>query len=153
MPSGLPEPTNLKEQRELLDSLADNKTLVKLVGLVPGLLDTILKEAGKITILAPNEMAFGALPQVLVAFLTDPKNVEVLSQVLRYHVIFNNGNLLGEPYPPSIQIDQVLVPPSLQGAVDNIVNSARQSMGHGGRVRLHSLPFWLSHKNPANNRA
>ncbi len=147
-----------QQQNELLDSLQSNTTLVTLVGLVPGLLDLLLSQAGSVTILAPTEEAFANVSPVVTDFLTDPANVETLKTVLQYHVIKSNNNLLGESFPASIQIDTVLIPPSLQSAVNDLVNSAPvvpqvipvpmvQMMGAGG----HGFPSWMVAKKPNNN--
>ena len=134
---------------ELVSSLSNNKTLVQLVGLVPGLLDTLTASAADITVLAPSDSAFAALPPALVTFLTDPNNVDTLATVLKYHVISNTSDLAGEKLPPSIQIDSVLVPPSLQAAVAQIASSA--SMPTPTRTGYKNIPSWLKPRNPGNN--
>ena len=104
-----------------------------------------MESAGSITVLAPTEAAFHKLPVPLVEYLTNPKNVDVLAKVLKYHVIKNDSSLLGEGYPSKISIDSVLVPPTLTDAVASIVNSAPPIH--------HNIPLWMMNKNPGNNRA
>ena len=51
-----------------------------------GLVDT-LKGAGPFTVFAPTDAAFAALPAGLVDALLKPENVEILKQILLFHVI------------------------------------------------------------------
>lgn len=50
-------------------------------------LDTVLEGDGPFTLLAPTNAAFDALDPATLAFLTDPANVLVLEDALRYHVL------------------------------------------------------------------
>ena len=120
--------------------------------MVPGLLDLLLSQAGSVTVLAPTEEAFAAVPKVVTDFLTDPANVDTLKKVLQYHVIKSDNNLLGESFPASIQIDTVLIPPSLQSAVNDLANSAQVVHRVQMRGTHHmEIPSWMIHKKPNNN--
>ena len=50
-------------------------------------LENLLRTTDPLTVFAPTEKAFAALPSDLVAFLLDPANVEFLQELLAYHVI------------------------------------------------------------------
>lgn len=77
------------------------------------------------TLLAPSNAAFRKLPQSVFQALLKPENREVLKQILFYHVVDpNNSNLAGEPYPQIINLDQVLIPPSLQPTIERLIEQA-----------------------------
>lgn len=77
------------------------------------------------TVLAPSNKAFRKLPQSVFQALLKPENREVLKQILFYHVIDpNNSNLAKENYPQIINIDQVLIPPSLQPTIERLIEQA-----------------------------
>jgi uncharacterized surface protein with fasciclin (FAS1) repeats len=63
----------------------DFSTLVAAVG-AAGLVET-LQGPGPFTVFAPTNEAFAALPEGLVDALLLPENVEVLTQILTYHVV------------------------------------------------------------------
>jgi uncharacterized surface protein with fasciclin (FAS1) repeats len=141
----------VKQQQELLNSLVSNPTLLTLVGLVPGLQDQLLSQAGGVTVLAPSEEAFAKVPSIVINFLTDPANVDALKTVLEYHLIKSDSSLLAlQSFGPSIQIERVLIPPSLERVVNNLINSVHDvnpviPMGD------NSLPTWMLAKKPNNN--
>jgi len=144
-----------RTEQTVLNALENNPTLVALVGLVPGLLDTLVSSAGSITILAPTESAFGQVQPAVVQILKDPANVSVLEQVLKYHVMTPNAsNLLKEPYPTVIQINSVLIPPSLSVAVASIASPSFAS-GTGGplytQAKQLNVPSWLAKPRSNNN--
>lgn len=64
---------------------ADHTTLVAAVQ-AAGLVET-LEGPGPFTVLAPNNMAFAALPAGTVDSLLEPQNKPMLTAVLTYHVI------------------------------------------------------------------
>ena len=135
-----------RTEQAVLSALENNSTLVALVGLVPGLLDTLVSSADSITILAPSDNAFGQVPVVVLDFLKNPANVSVLEQVLKYHVIApNTSNLLNEAYPTVIPISNVLIPPSLSEAVASIAK------GTTTKAKQLNVPKWLSRPRRNNN--
>lgn len=62
------------------------------------LTDVFRAESGK-TILAPDSTAFKALSNTTIAYLTDPVNVNVLREVLLYHVLIEIMPYLSNSYP------------------------------------------------------
>ena len=136
-----------RTEQTVLSALENYPTLVTLVGLVPGLLDTLVSSAGSITILAPSESAFGQVPAAVVEFLKRPDNVSVLEQVLKYHVVApNTSNLLKEAYPTVIPINKVLIPPSLTDAVASIAQGTTTS-----QAKQLNVPSWLARPRSNNN--
>ena len=132
--------------RPLLTTLEKNPTLVKLVGLIDGLLEFLVSTQENITILAPSERAFQQLPKEVVAFLTDPKNINVLDKVLRYHILVPNTNtLINERYPKVIPIDKVLIPPSLSPDIAAIPVSTTT------QTKQLNVPKWLVRPRRNNN--
>ena len=130
----------------LLTTLEKNPTLVKLVGLIDGLLEFLVSTQENITILAPSEMAFRQLPKEVVAFLTDPKNINTLDKVLRYHILVPNTNtLINERYPKVIPIDKVLIPPSLSPDIAAIPVSTTT------QTKQLNVPKWLVRPRRNNN--
>lgn len=150
----LVDPVLAQQQQDLLNSLQDKPTLLTLVGLVPGLQEFLLSKAGSVTVLAPTEEAFAKVPKVVTNFLTDPTNVDILRKVLQFHLISSDNNLLGESFPPAIQIENVLIPPSLQSAVSDLANSVQVvpsvQMMSGHNMGL-DIPSWAIYKKPNNN--
>lgn len=141
-----------QQQNELLASLQNNTTLLTLVGLVPGLQDQLLAKAGSVTVLAPSEEAFAEVPQVVTDFLTDPANVDALKTVLEYHLINSDSSLLNsQSFGPSIPIDKVLIPPSLESAVNDLINSAPVFSQVIPVAGVHGFPSWMFAKKPNNN--
>lgn len=61
------------------------KTLAKALG-AAGLVET-LQGAGPFTVLAPTDDAFAKVPRATLEALLDPKNKELLTNVLTYHVV------------------------------------------------------------------
>ena len=130
----------------LLTTLEKNPTLVKLVGLIDGLLEFLVSTQENITILAPSERAFEQLPKEVVAFLTDPKNINTLDKVLRYHILVPNTNtLINERYPKVIPIDKVLIPPSLSPDIAAIPVSTTT------QTKQLNVPKWLVRPRRNNN--
>ena len=71
----------------------DHTTLVAAVKAAG--LEDVLVNAGPITVFAPNNAAFGALPAGTVAELVKPENKAKLSRIIKYHASPGNyqGNL------------------------------------------------------------
>ncbi|MFM8266466.1 MAG: fasciclin domain-containing protein [Ilumatobacteraceae bacterium] len=70
---------------DVASSTADFSTLVAAVS-AAGLVET-LKGEGPFTVFAPTDAAFAALPAGLLDKLLLPENVDVLTQILSYHVV------------------------------------------------------------------
>jgi phosphate transport system substrate-binding protein len=72
----------------IVDIAAGNENFSTLVSLVQaaGLVETLSSE-GPFTVFAPTNDAFTALPAEVVEYLTDPDNVDILTQILTYHVV------------------------------------------------------------------
>ena len=70
---------------DTINAFGDFPTLV--FALLLSQLSTELKLEGPFTLFAPNEDAFEALPDGAISFLVLPENIDLLSQVLLYHVI------------------------------------------------------------------
>jgi hypothetical protein len=76
----------LVQSQSIVDLAVDTEDLSTLVDLVTaaGLVDT-LAGPGNFTVFAPTNAAIGALPAEVVESLTDPNNVDDLTDVLLYH--------------------------------------------------------------------
>jgi phosphate binding protein len=76
------------QEQNIVEIAAGNEDFSTLVSLVQaaGLAETLSGE-GPFTVFAPTNDAFAALPDFVVAYLVDPAHVDVLTQVLTYHVI------------------------------------------------------------------
>ena len=72
----------------ILEAAAGNADLSTLVSLVQaaGLAETLGGE-GPFTVFAPTNDAFAKLPEPVLAYLSDPANVDLLEQILTYHVV------------------------------------------------------------------
>lgn len=67
-------------------SAADNLTTLVAAVKAAGLVDT-LSSKGPFTVFAPDDAAFGKLPEGTVATLVKPENKATLSKILTYHVV------------------------------------------------------------------
>lgn len=67
-------------------SAADNLTTLVAAVKAAGLVDT-LSGKGPFTVFAPDDMAFGKLPDGTVATLVKPENKATLTKILTYHVV------------------------------------------------------------------
>lgn len=76
------------KDKDIVDNAvnADNVTTVVSLVQKAGLVDT-LKSEGPFTVFAPNNDAFGKLPEATVADLQKEENVEALKNILTYHVV------------------------------------------------------------------
>lgn len=72
----------------IVDVAVDNGSFTTLVAAVQAadLVDTLSGD-GPFTVFAPTDEAFAALPEGLLDALLLPENVEVLTQILTYHVV------------------------------------------------------------------
>jgi len=73
---------------ELASGAEDFSTLAAAID-AAGLADTLSGD-GSLTVFAPTNKAFEKLPQELVNFLLLPKNVDQLTEILKYHVVGAN---------------------------------------------------------------
>lgn len=88
---------NVLETARLNENLSTFVTLLEIAGLAE-----IFLCAGPFTFLAPTNAAFDALDPELVEGLLDPSNVDILRDVLLYHIVpdlflsddFEDGSLL-----------------------------------------------------------
>lgn len=82
------EPAAEEGPGTIVDVAAGNGSFATLVAAVEaaGLVETLSGE-GPFTVFAPTDEAFAALPEGLVDALLLPENVEVLTQILTYHVV------------------------------------------------------------------
>ena len=76
------------KDKDIVDNAVNAKNVTTVVSLVQkaGLVDT-LKSDGPFTVFAPNNDAFGKLPEATVASLQEEANVEQLKTILTYHVV------------------------------------------------------------------
>lgn len=77
---------------DIVDIAAGNEVFSTLVAAVTaaGLVDA-LKADGPITVFAPTDDAFAALPEGTVESLLEPENIEDLKSILTYHVVAANA--------------------------------------------------------------
>jgi hypothetical protein len=137
--------TNSNSGNNLLSLLSGNKELVKLLERAD-LVDTIRESVDQLTMFAPTDQAFTNLPPAVMNYLIDPKNKQILQQILLYHVINRTSNLAGLPYPPIIQIDTVLIPPNLQEMLANLTSNPVATT-----TNKYTLPKWINQPRPGNN--
>lgn len=74
--------------KDIVDNAVEANNVTTVVSLVKlaGLVET-LKSEGPFTVFAPNNDAFAALPKETVASLQKPESVEMLKNILTYHVV------------------------------------------------------------------
>lgn len=111
----------------------DHKTLVAAVQAAQ--VENALVNVGPLTVFAPTDEAFAALPEGTVESLVKPENKEVLANILKYHV--TPGNLstkiltklpkLGQANNQYIKIEIIDGKPVIGGA--NILASVKAGNG------------------------
>ena len=85
-----------------------------------------LKGDGPLTVFAPTDEAFAALPEGTVENLLKPENQEQLKAVLLYHVV--SGKVMAEDIKGTVNA------PTLQGAEVEVVNSWGNVTVNGAKV-------------------
>lgn len=111
----------------------DHKTLVAAVQAAQ--VENALVNVGPLTVFAPTDAAFAALPEGTIDDLLKPENKEVLANILKYHV--TPGNLstsiltklpkLGQANNQYVQVEVVDGKPVIGGA--NIIASVKAGNG------------------------
>ena len=111
----------------------DHKTLVAAVQAAQ--VENALVNVGPLTVFAPTDAAFAALPEGTVENLVKPENKETLADILKYHV--TPGNLstsiltklpkLGQANNQYVQVEVVDGKPVIGGA--NIIASVKAGNG------------------------
>ena len=111
----------------------DHKTLVAAVQAAQ--VENALVNVGPLTVFAPTDAAFAALPEGTVEDLIKPENKEVLANILKYHV--TPGNLstkiltklpkLGQANNQYVKVEVVDGKPVIGGA--NIIASVKAGNG------------------------
>ncbi len=111
----------------------DHKTLVTAVQAAQ--VENALVNVGPLTVFAPTDAAFAALPEGTVETLLKPENKETLADILKYHV--TPGNLdttiltklpkLGQANNQYVEIEVVDGKPVIGGA--NIIASVKAGNG------------------------
>jgi uncharacterized surface protein with fasciclin (FAS1) repeats len=111
----------------------DHKTLVAAVQAAQ--VENALVNVGPLTVFAPTDDAFAALPEGTVENLVKPENKETLADILKYHV--TPGNLstsiltklpkLGQANNQYVQIEVIDGKPVIAGA--NIIASVKAGNG------------------------
>lgn len=98
-----------KKQMDIVDTAVSAGSFETLVAAVQaaGLVDA-LKGDGPLTVFAPTDEAFAALPEGTVESLLKPENKEQLKAILLYHVV--SGAIYAKDVPASGAVD------SLQGS-------------------------------------
>merc|ERR1712194_261290 len=80
-------PVATKNLLELASSISDLSTLV--TALKAGNITDEFTTPGPLTVFAPTNEAFAALPAATLASLLDPKNIKELDSILAYHVLYD----------------------------------------------------------------
>lgn len=113
-------------------ALASLAQLSFLASLVEGAsLTPTFRELEDSTLLLPNNNAFSALSAERLAFLQDPENVDVLEQVLRYHVIPELA-----PFTNLDVGDQVF---QTQLSGENVTITVSETNGDGRVLRINGV--------------
>ena len=81
---------------------ADHTTLVAAVQAAE--LEDVLVNAGPLTVFAPNNAAFAALPEGTVDNLLKPENKEALARIIKYHA--SPGNYQGDLFKDGMRLFQ-----------------------------------------------
>ena len=123
---------NVSKQVDLDTSLAGNTYLVALIN-TANLKQELLEQSNNITVLAPSNKAIESLPKIVLEFLQDPNNIATLREILLFHIISNNSNALynsnnTDILPKSITIEQVLIPPSLETQITELIKNNDESI-------------------------
>jgi len=87
IPTPAPTPVATKNLLELASSISDLSTLV--TALKAGNITDEFTTPGPLTVFAPTNEAFAALPAATLASLLDPKNIKELDSILAYHVLYD----------------------------------------------------------------
>ena len=112
---------------------ADHKTLVAAVQAAQ--VENALVNVGPLTVFAPTDAAFGALPEGTIENLVKPENKDVLANILKYHVtpgnfsetILTKLKKLGQANNQYVTVNVVDGKPVIGGA--NIVASVKAGNG------------------------
>jgi uncharacterized surface protein with fasciclin (FAS1) repeats len=87
-PSAVPASPNVVAQGDVISTLqASGHFTILVKALDAANLSATLKSTPQLTLFAPTDDAFNALPPSQLAALMNPKNVQTLQQVLVYHLI------------------------------------------------------------------
>ncbi len=87
---------------------------------------TALKGNGPFTVFAPTDAAFAKLPAATISDLLKPENKEILTRILKYHVL--NGQRL-----TSTQINAMILPVKVQTLAGDTVCASR----YGNSLRVN----------------
>lgn len=132
-----PATVNLTPSGNIVDTLkASGQFTVLLKALDANGLTSVLQSAGPLTVLAPDDAAFAALPAGKVDALLRPESADQLRALLSYHLInaaVPVSKVQGAKGPiltvanKNVYIDGTTTPPTINGA--NVVGQAAVSNG------------------------
>ena len=140
-------------------SFGNNQIIASLIKSVPNLSDTISELIINNTLLLPTDQAFNKLSPQLITFLKNSDNIDILTKILNYHLV-KNTNDSSVLLPPTITIDNVLIPDDIQLSIpiynnnNNNNNNNNVPFPNSNVVFITpttTIPKWLNQKNPINN--
>ena len=131
--AGVVDDVSNKNILQIAISSPDHTTLV--AGVQAAELENILVNPGPLTVFAPTDAAFAALPEGTVENLVKPENKNVLADILKYHVTPGNLSVsiltklpkLGQANNQYVQIEVIDGKPVIGGA--NIIATVKAGNG------------------------
>jgi uncharacterized surface protein with fasciclin (FAS1) repeats len=122
--SPVPPTSGVTTNEDIKDIVGENPSLRTLANLIDEAdLENILEGNGPLTLFAPSDQAFAAIPQATRQRLLQPQNRQLLRQILNYHIV--PGNLTAN------QLQSGEVQTLAQNPVNVQVNQA------GNQVRIN----------------
>ncbi|MBW4512203.1 MAG: fasciclin domain-containing protein [Scytonematopsis contorta HA4267-MV1] len=89
--SPVPPISGVTTNENIKDVVGDNPSLGTFANLIDEAdLENILEGSGPLTLFAPSDQAFAAIPQATRQRLLQPQNRQLLRQILNYHIVPGN---------------------------------------------------------------
>lgn len=104
----------------------DFPTLLSLVKLSEPLVTQLKNHTNEVAILAPTETVFKQLKPEVVQILTDPANLSLLEDILKYHV--TSSSTLSKGKLGIVPVSTILTTPAQRATISNALKSSPSTM-------------------------